>query len=345
MINAEFAPQTISWFNDRINEKSLLFKPPFQRNPVWKDKHKAYLADTVLRSLPIPEIYIQKETDASGKTIYSIVDGQQRMRALLAFVKNEVQLMEDYTAGRDGETWDDLTETEKIAFWNYRIVVREITGATDNELRDLFRRLNQHTVVLNAQEIRNARFKGEFLTVVTDLADQDFWAEHRIVTANEIRRMLDIEFVAELLVGLMHGPQNKKTSLDGFFESYDDAIPDKQKWLALFEKARAMTLLLIPDLGATRWRGKNDYYALFLACAALLADSKSIPKTKFSAAGKALKQFGDQVTSRLSKEGAAQNAPKAVRTYATSLQKSTSDKDRRQTRLELLSAILKPYAK
>lgn len=101
--------------------------------------------------------------------------------------------------------------------------------------------MNQHTVTLNAQELRNARFKGVFIQTVTQLADQEFWAESGIVKANEIRRMLDIEFVAELLIGIMHGPQNKKTTLDGFFELYEDAVPEKQKWLKRFEDARALS--------------------------------------------------------------------------------------------------------
>ena len=55
-IRVEPSSQTISWFKDRLEEERLVFKPPFQRNPVWLDKHKAYLIDTALRGLPIPEV-------------------------------------------------------------------------------------------------------------------------------------------------------------------------------------------------------------------------------------------------------------------------------------------------
>src|SRR5258708_39210754 len=102
--------QTLSWFNDYLRDQRLIFKPPFQRNPVWLDKHKAYLIDTALRGLPIPEVYIQKETDVDGETSYAIVDGQQRIRALLEFSQGNVELMEVYSPGRGGDTWDDLTD-------------------------------------------------------------------------------------------------------------------------------------------------------------------------------------------------------------------------------------------
>src|SRR5205823_2770776 len=132
----------------------------------WRHKHKAYLVDTVLRKLPIPEVYIQKATTEEGETVYGVIDGQQRIRALLDFPQSQFELLEEFSPGRGDQDWEDLGSTEKVDYWNYRLVVREVTDATDEDLRDLFRRLNQHTVVLNAQEIRNARFKGDFITTV-----------------------------------------------------------------------------------------------------------------------------------------------------------------------------------
>lgn len=341
-IRVEPSGQTISWFKDRLEEERLVFKPPFQRNPVWLDKHKAYLIDTALRGLPIPEVYIQKETDEKGNTIYAVVDGQQRIRALLEFTRGDVELMETYSPGRGDETWDDLSPEEKVAFWSYRLLTREIENASDADLRDLFRRLNQHTITLNAQELRNARFKGDFIQTVTELADEPFWAESGIVKANEIRRMLDIEFVAELLVGIMHGPQNKKKALDGFFQSYEEGIPSKQQWLKRFEDARASAAELVPDLRRTRWSGKSDYYSLLLAVDAVLQKG-ALKRSKLKQAQPTLHGFGSAVTLRLSKEGAKARVKRDVRAYATAVEKAASDKDRRETRHRVLTKLLSPY--
>jgi hypothetical protein len=290
----------------------------------------------------VPEIYIQKETDEEGETIYAIIDGQQRIRTLLEFPRNDFELLDKYSSGREGQNWEELTKQEKVNYWNYRLVVREISDASDEELRDLFRRLNQHTVVLNAQEIRNARFKGDFIQTVTELADQDFWAENRIASANEIRRMLDIEFIAELLIGIMHGPQNKKTTLDPLFESYDDAIPEKQKWLKRFETARDTTEQLVADFRSSRWRGKSDYYSLFLA-AAELTENGRLQSSKLQEARKTLKKFGEAVSLQLTKEESKPKASKDVRRYATAVEKAASDKDRRQSRHEILIELLEKY--
>jgi hypothetical protein len=341
-IRVESSSQTISWFKDRLEEERLVFKPPFQRNPVWLDKHKAYLIDTALRGLPIPEVYIQKETDEKGNTIYAVVDGQQRIRTLLEFTRGDVELMETYSPGRDGETWEDLTTEEKKQFWSYRLLTREIEDASEADLRDLFRRLNQYTITLNAQELRNARFKGDFIQTVTDLADQPFWAESGIVKANEIRRMLDIEYVAELLVGIMHGPQNKKATLDAFFRSYEEGIPKKLQWLKRFEDSRSGTMLLVPDLRETRWCGKSDYYSLFLAVDAMLQRGP-MKLHKLRSAQKKLRELGDAVTLRLSKEGSTAKVSHEARSYAAAVEKAASDKDRRVARHKVLTKRLGDY--
>ena len=341
-IRVEPSSQTISWFKDRLEEECLVFKPPFQRNPVWLDKHKAYLIDTALRGLPIPEIYVQKETDETGLTVWSVVDGQQRIRTLLEFTRGDLALMEAYSPGREGQTWDDLTADEKKSFWSYRLLTREIENASDADLRDLFRRLNQYTITLNSQELRNARFKGDFIQTVMDLADQLFWAENRIVTATEIRRMVDIEYMAELLIGIMHGPQNKKSTLDGFFQSYEEKIPDKQQWLKRFEQAREITSQVVPKLADTRWRGKSDYYSLFLSTDALLQTGRLKPGA-VKQAQKTISEFGQTVTQRLSKKGSRAKASKLVRMYSTAVEKAASDKDRREERHKILRSLLKEY--
>jgi hypothetical protein len=51
--------RTVSWFNKTFGNEELELAPPFQRNPVWTDVQKAYLIDTILYGLPVPELYMQ----------------------------------------------------------------------------------------------------------------------------------------------------------------------------------------------------------------------------------------------------------------------------------------------
>src|SRR5579864_6539815 len=88
-MNFDSSVQTIGWIRDRFREGTLKIKPPYQRKPVWVARQKCYLIESILRGLPIPEIYIQQTTSAEGDTEYAIVDGQQRIRAVLQFIGSE----------------------------------------------------------------------------------------------------------------------------------------------------------------------------------------------------------------------------------------------------------------
>ena len=43
------------------DQSELDIRPPFQRNPVWSEKQKSFLVDTILRGYPIPEIYMPRK--------------------------------------------------------------------------------------------------------------------------------------------------------------------------------------------------------------------------------------------------------------------------------------------
>jgi len=65
----------------------LNLRPYFQRGNVWTTKSKSYLIDTLLRGYPIPIIYLQIKTDSvSLRNVRQVVDGQQRLRTILAYV-------------------------------------------------------------------------------------------------------------------------------------------------------------------------------------------------------------------------------------------------------------------
>src|SRR6266478_6125149 len=87
--------QKISWFRKEQNAGNLDLTPQFQRRPVWTEEQSSYLIDTILSGLPIPEIYIRSSSTPAGDTRYEVVDGQQRIRSVLVFGSNDLQLSGD----------------------------------------------------------------------------------------------------------------------------------------------------------------------------------------------------------------------------------------------------------
>jgi len=260
-MNYDSSIQTISWFHDRYREGSLTISPPYQRKPVWAARQKCYLIESVLLDLPVPEIFVQQKTTPQGETTFAIVDGQQRIRTVLQFIGSEVDPNEqqhnkfkldklDSASPWRDMAFADLSDDQKKAFFGYRFVVRYLNTDSDDEVRDMFRRLNKFLTPLKPQELRNATYAGPFVRLVLDLADDEYWTENRIVTPSSIRRMGDVEFISELLIGVMHGPQAGSSAvIDDYYKQYEDyeeEFPSQRRTEKLFRE----TLVLQRDFSS-----------------------------------------------------------------------------------------------
>ena len=217
--------RTVSWFKKAWSNEELVLSAPFQRNPVWTDIQKAYLIDTILHGLPIPELYMQDSGNEEGDEQHVVVDGQQRIRAVLDFLTGKFSLEgDDITQRWSGLTFEGLDPDDKKIIFNYKFVVRVLPSMDDESLRKIFTRLNRNVVSLNPQELRNATYWGPFIKTIQYMADdQPFWADSGLFSANDHRRMLDHEFISELAVAFLHGPQNKKDKLEQTYQQMRDS--------------------------------------------------------------------------------------------------------------------------
>src|SRR5580658_7230202 len=68
--------------------QTLVLTPKFQRRSVWKSGAKSFFIDTILRGMTVPPIYLRNTQNAEKtKSIREVVDGQQRIRTVLDFIK------------------------------------------------------------------------------------------------------------------------------------------------------------------------------------------------------------------------------------------------------------------
>jgi hypothetical protein len=354
-MNFNSSEETISWFRDRYREGNLKIKPPYQRKPVWAARQKCSLVESILLNLPVPEIYIQQSTTPDGQTTYAIVDGQQRIRTVLQFVGSETDPDQvehnkfvldklPTTSPLANKSFADLPDEDKQAFYGYKFAVRYLNTAVESELRDMFERLNRFLTPLKPQELRNARFTGPFVKLTLGLADLEYWAENRIVTPTMIRRMGDVEFASELVIGTLHGPQGGSAGdIDAYYvqyEDYEDEFPGQKDAQKLFGDALGTVQTLLPDIKTTRWSNKTDFYSLFVALASLLRGGKLRPG-KVQTARKKLLKLADEVYARLADEHAS--VPKEAISYARAVEKGANDKARRAQRHSILTGLLEPY--
>lgn len=224
MASSNLEQYRISDFIEWESKKTLVLNPHFQRGAVWKPSAKTFLIDTILRQLPMPKIYMRTKIDIASKRSYrEVVDGQQRLRAILDFASDKFALGPRASAF-GGMRYSDLPEEAKETFLTYAIAVDQLINASDADVLEIFARLNSYSVPLNPAELRHAIYQGPFKWTVYEAATKWdlLWDEFEVLTVRERVRMLHISLMAEMygviLQGVTDGGQPK---INRLYEKYD----------------------------------------------------------------------------------------------------------------------------
>ncbi|MFK3845346.1 DUF262 domain-containing protein [Stenotrophomonas sp. NPDC078853] len=207
-------------------QNRLELNPNFQRGSVWLPQAKSFLIDTILRELPIPKIYLRTRIDVrSRQTVREVVDGQQRLRSIIDFSNDKFPLMK--RAGEfAGKRYSDLAEDEKERFLGYSIAVDQLVNASDENVLEVFARLNSYSVALNAPEKRHAQYQGEFKWAVREASQRwaVLWERYNILSVRERLRMQDDSLMAEMLGVLLQGVgDGGQPKIDALYRKYDGA--------------------------------------------------------------------------------------------------------------------------
>jgi len=327
----------VAWFKQTHDRNELDMKPPFQRNPVWLTRHKSFLIDSILNGLPIPELYMQEIISQEGISKHIVVDGQQRIRAVLEFLEGSFCIDEQDSPSWAEMHFDDLTPEEQKKIYSYSFVVRMLPDIDDTQTRAIFQRLNRNVIALNKQELRQATYWGTFIKLMNELSDKVIWQEIGIFTQNDIRRMLDVEYISELTIALINGLQNKKDKLESFYQAYEDEFEEKSYVIDVFNVVLSEIVKILPDISKTRWRKKTDFYTLFLV---FTTHYKELPlnKKQRDISNQKLLNFGKELDLYVKTDQEKEtNFSSAAIKYCTGIRASTdlSSRRRRAESLEL----------
>ena len=209
------------------DSEELNYSPWYQRRSVWTRPQKSYLINTLIEQKPIPAIYVRYSLDLDrGKTVREVVDGQQRIRAILGFCRNEFSVT--HSENRVRQTFSQLSRTQQETFLLTAIPVGYLLGATDADVIDIFGRINSVSKSLNAQEKRNSRFSGEFKQFCLRQASSrvELWRTYNIFTANDIARMNEVQFISDVALNLIEGLSDfSPTSLNNIYRKFDEDFP------------------------------------------------------------------------------------------------------------------------
>lgn len=307
-LHSDHSEVTIQTLWQLYKARHLNLSPAFQRQSVWSRRDREQLVLSVLAGLPLPTIYLYRNSGHGGSNRYDVIDGKQRIETLLYFMgKGPLAPVEDdllwiRTSFDDDEpiewwAWKHLSSASKNRFLGTRLHTIEVDGEL-SEIIELFVRINSTGMRLTSAERRHARFLTEpALKAAQGLADEKagWLKKHRVVSEAATRRSKHVELMCELLLSVHAGaPLNKKAKIDELISGGGVDQRDIKEAVAGVRRALKLIDTIVPDLADTRFSKLADFYTLTLLLHRLRADGLAVSahnSVRNELAGNLLRQF------------------------------------------------------
>lgn len=260
----------------------------YQRKLVWTLQEKQQLVSSVLKGYPIPAVLLAEREGG-----YEIIDGLQRLFTLNSYIENSFGSTDDAyfdvdefpTARirRESGVFDTnpnkrfLSADDSARFLDYPLAVSIMRGAGEDEIDEVFARINTYGHRLSDQERRQAGVQGDFpelvrrlaselrgdvssdtLTLATmpqisiDLpkmrhgyavqAEQVPWVQQGILSAGDLRDSMDEQCIADILASIIGGQllDRSKAALDRVYDPDDSEAKRVAKALDSYGSERIL---------------------------------------------------------------------------------------------------------
>ena len=262
---------TINDLNNWYDEKTLVINKDYQREGgIWVPNARTYFIDTILNEYPFPKITIRQIINpTTRKTIREIIDGQQRMMAINAFVKGDLTLS-DVSEKFKGLKYTDFDPDAQEAFLRYEVSIDNVISATTEEVLEIFRRMNSYTITLNPSEHRHATYQGLFKWFIRDLIKKytPMFLTFKILTTKSLSRMMDADLMTELVQILMTGVTGRKRkALEDLYKNKDKVFANKDEMLSRTEEILNFIKDNFTEVGNSGYLTGYMLYSLFGAMA------------------------------------------------------------------------------
>ncbi|TWU21729.1 hypothetical protein Pla52o_39160 [Novipirellula galeiformis] len=273
--------QTIAWFWDLYKRDRLDLNPPYQRRSVWNQEFKDYFIDTVLLGNPTAAIFLYEEFSLTGDVTYRLVDGKQRLTTIFEFLDGEFPVGDKaLISSLRGKNWEQLDIEVKKNFWAYEFLVEYLPDTEETVINDIFDRINRNVAKLSFQELRHAKYDGDFISSAEKLSKWMTQSDQREpgklppgfpnLQERSRRQMKDVEVVAQMLLFLEEGVKSySQADLDKAFSDRDEAWDSRSniedRFRATVSKIAEVVAVGEYDLHKTRLKNQADFYSLFAA--------------------------------------------------------------------------------
>jgi hypothetical protein len=132
-LRLSFTQQTISSLLHKVYHFGTDMDPDYQREYCWELEDKVALIDSIFRNIDIGK-FVFVHNDYSDEYLYEILDGKQRLRAILDFYENRFAYK--------GKYFNDLSKIDQHWFTDYCVSVAEVLRSDKKEILNYFVMLN-----------------------------------------------------------------------------------------------------------------------------------------------------------------------------------------------------------
>ncbi len=225
-------------------------RPEYQRRLRWDTAKKSKLIESFIMNVPVPPIFLF-EVDIGR---FEVMDGQQRLNAVVEFFKGGYKLTGlKIWPSLNGRTFSELPPLVRKGLERAKIsAITLMSDTSEGEVNALdlraqvFERLNTGGERLNAQELRNSLYSGEFNRALIELSGEESFTaaweipSHREHTLSDgspadalkkniyFKRMTDVEIVLRFFafydVDKISG--SVRSMLDGVMKRHKGASKD-----------------------------------------------------------------------------------------------------------------------
>jgi len=244
---------------------NLVVNRRYQRKLVWSVEEKQSFIDSLMQQLPVPLILVAERQSEAGPRL-EIIDGLQRLDAVFSFVNNGFPAADGYfdleTLAETKEELDtrQLKQQKKklprevcTRFAGYNLPLSVYRASNDDEVDEIFRRINSGGRHLSRQDLRQAGSTSNFADLVRSVAasvrgdfsvsdivdlrdmpmisisskrdapgifvDEVPWVKQRVLDREQVRESRDEEIIADLIVSTLIDPTPAYDSrvLDEFY--------------------------------------------------------------------------------------------------------------------------------
>lgn len=163
-------------------DKKYVVNRQYQRKLIWTIEEKQSFIDSIIKGFPIPIILLAEPLGRNDGTL-EIIDGMQRMNAIMSFITNDFSFDGCYFDLNTFATTKDLLDrgvleqknpvldrTKCLAIASYPVPLSIYEAAERESVEEVFRRINSGGRQLSRQELRAAGATYAFANCVRNIS-------------------------------------------------------------------------------------------------------------------------------------------------------------------------------